>query len=323
MSRTLKASLLHARLMVRQAPDHVENWLALGRLLQLEQHNKEAVSVLEQAWARAADQQRWALYLSIAEALINLYQQLGRAEEFVLAITRVLAQPAMEAQGLDTGALRLRLGQFYLSRRDYPLALYHLRQALQYARQQHDPLALGEAYFLLGQLFRWQQQLERAEEHFRSALELATEQQQAARMANLYGALAGLLQKQERWKEAEAMQHNAVKIGRLLKQQAGLAQSLGSLGALQLQQEAYGKARKHLEESLTLYCKLENRRGEADQRTNLGIIASHGNELDEAETHLQQAWRLYQQLGFDVGVERTTSLLLQLAQLQRPDAVLQ
>lgn len=323
MTRTVVDCLNTARAAVELAPEHVENWLSLGRFCLLNNQPDEARRSFEQGWAAAADQQRWALYISLGEELVELYQKQGRAREFVMAAQRILHRPGLDDYGLSSEPLMLKLTQYFLATGSLQVASQYGNMALKSSRAMLDRASEGEAHFLLAQVSRRDKQLEQAEQHFRQALEIASELHQAARIANLYGALASLYQHQARWDEAEHMRRQAVKIGKLLKQKAGLASDLSHLGVVQLKQEKLTDARTSLEESLQLYRQLENLRGEADQLANLGIIATLEKDLPEAEQHLQRSWQLYEQLEYAPGSRHVTDLMVNLAQLQRPLMTLQ
>lgn len=323
MTRTVVDCLKTARLAAKQAPDHVENWLALGQLYQLDEQLDEARRSFEQGWAAAADQQRWSLYVTLAERLMDLYQQQGRNREFVMVGQRILRQSWLEPYGLQPEAVLLRLAQYFLAVKNMSAALHYAGQALVLAENLRDHQTGGDANFVMGQVFRHQSQLDRAESHFHKALEIAGKQQNAARMANLYSVLASIHQQREEWAEAEEMQNKGIRIGKLLKQQAGLASDYANLAISQLKQQRLKEARENLTEALTLYRSLDNPRGEADQLANLGIVATLEEKLDEADVSLQQAWQLYHQIDYRRGIEQVTRLLVDLAQLQRPSATLQ
>ncbi len=323
MTRTVADCLKSAQLAVKQAPEHIENWLSLGQFQQLMEQTGPATRSFEQAWAAAADQQRWALYLTAAEQLLELYQRQGRRQEFVMACLRLLKQPWLDSYGFCAETVLLKLGQFYLTRGPHGVALHYLKQALAQAEQQLDKVNCGEAHFLLGQVLRKLEQFDQAEEHFRLALKIASELKQAARMANLYSVLARFYQQREQWQDAETMQAKSIEIGKLLKQQAGVASGLSNLGIVQMKQEHLLQARQSFTEALELYRSLENTAGEADQLTNLGILATLESQLEDAERYLQQAWQHYQTLALPPRIEQVTQLLVNLAQLQKPHATLQ
>lgn len=323
MTRTVADCLKSAHFAVKQAPEHVENWLSLAQLQQCMKQSGPASCSFEQALAAAADQQRWALYMTAAEHLLELYQRRGRSQEFVLLCQRLLRQPELSLYGLCAESILLKLGQFYLARGPHSLALHYLNQGLTLAQQQLDQISCGEAHFLLGQVLRKLEQPDQAEDHFRQALQIATELKQAARMANLYSVLARFYQQREQWEDAETMQGKSIEIGKLIKQQAGVASGLSNLGIMQMKQDRLTEAQQSFNEALALYRSLENANGEADQLTNLGILATMGNRLEEAEQNLQQAWQHYQALDLTPRVEQVTQLLINLAQLQKPHVTLQ
>jgi|GEM_PF-3088189 len=323
MTRTVADCLKSALLSVKQAPEHVENWLSLAQLQQCMSQPELSSRSFEQALAAAADQQRWALYLTAAESLLELYQHRGRSQEFVLLCLRLLQQSELSQYGFCPETVLLKLGQFYLASGSYSVALHYLKRALILAEQQLDQNSCGEAHFLLGQVLRKLERQDRAESHFRQALQIASELKQAARMANLYSVLARFYQQREQWQDAQTMQAKSVEIGKLIKQQAGVASGLSNLGIVQMKQDHLKDARQSFKESLELYRSLGNPDGEADQLTNLGILATLDNQLDEAEQQLQQAWQHYQARGLQPRIEQVTQLLVNLAQLQKPHATLQ
>ena len=323
MSRSLQQLLLQARSAVEMAPDHIENWLMLAKFQQLQKLYAEAICSLEQGWARAAEQQRLALYLVIGERLLELYKLQGRGEEMALVARRLLANSELMALGMDRGTIHLKLAEYYRAASQSESALVHGGLALQLSAEQGDRYQEGEACFVLGRLYNRSQQIDQAEDYFTRALRIASELHQAVRMANLYSALANIAQQRERWDDAESMRRNAIRIGELLEHKAGLASDNANLGVTLMKQDKLKEAQGAFEKSLSLYKTLDNRKAEANQRMNLGIVLTHRNVLDEAEEQLQKGWGLYHLLDDAAGQQRATDLLVNLALLQKPFATLQ
>ena len=221
---------------------------------------------------------------------------------------------ALPDAGLAERAMLLvNLGNLYNRVGDYLLAVQHLEQGLELARQANDPQVEIAALNRLAQVASERGTFDKAQLYLDEVLVLAREQEDLSCVASTLSMLGSIAWKWGDLQQAEKCCHESLAIYRELDNKHRIAKTLNILGILATVQENLEQAEGYYEQGLSMAREIDNRLLVADLLNNLGYLNHHSiKNLEKAKRCYQESLLIAREIDHRAGA---TSTLINLGQL--------
>jgi predicted ATPase/class 3 adenylate cyclase len=290
------------------AGERISEYLSLiARHYELAGETEKAVHFLQRLGEESLQVSAFRDAVRAFEGVLALYPavELGEAEAESTTIPNAdLAERAM---------LLVQLGNLYNRVGDYLVAVQHLEQGLDLARQSKDSQAEIAALNRLAQAASERGSYETAQRYLGEVLALAREQEDLVCIASTLSMLSTIAWKWGDLEQAEKCGHESLAIYRKLGDRYKISQLHNILGILATLQENYNQAEEYYEQGLRMAREADLRQIVADLLNNLGYLNHHriGN-LAKASQCYQASLLIAKEIDHRSGA---TSTLINLGQL--------
>lgn len=200
----------------------------------------------------------------------------------------------IQADSTELAYINESLGDVYLLKAEYSLALDHFNSALEYINVSDD---LARIHYKCGQICERWGNYEKALEYFNSGLHLISDKDTNKTVSQIYIGLGMVYFRQENITEALKYTEKALVILEKIDNDSSLADVYNNLGIIYSKSEDLEKSLEYHQKSLEIRKRIGLSRGVAASSNNLGYVHQLNNNLEQAKEYYLKSIELSEKIG--------------------------
>ncbi len=193
------------------------------------------------------------------------------------------------------------IGYAYVKKGDFSLALQMLEEAITLHQNNDDKEGLAIAYNNVGLAYWNQSDFANALNYFLKALKLFEEIGNKTRLAKCYNNIGNINVSQGNYTEALKYYFLSLKIAEQLQNKTDLGFTYNNIGMVYVQQNKLDEAIRFFEKSLAICQSIGDKEGIGTSYLNMGAIYQDKKHLYDANANYFKALEIYESIGDDAG----------------------
>jgi signal transduction histidine kinase/CheY-like chemotaxis protein/Tfp pilus assembly protein PilF/HPt (histidine-containing phosphotransfer) domain-containing protein len=193
------------------------------------------------------------------------------------------------------------IGYAYQKKGDFSLALQMLEEAIIIHEENNDKEGLAIAYNNIGLVYWNQSDFASALKQFLKALKLFEEIGNKTRLAKCYNNIGNINVSQGNYPEALKYYFLSIKIAEQLQNKTDLGFTYNNIGMVYVQQNKTDEAIQFFEKSLAICQSIGDKEGIGTSYLNMGAIYQDKKQFYDANANYFKALEIYETIGDDAG----------------------
>lgn len=193
------------------------------------------------------------------------------------------------------------IGYAYQKKGDFSLALQMLEEAIIIHEENNDKEGLAIAYNNIGLVYWNQSDFASALKQFLKALKLFEEIGNKTRLAKCYNNIGNINVSQGNYSEALKYYFLSIKIAEQLQNKTDLGFTYNNIGMVYVQQNKTDEAIQFFEKSLAICQSIGDKEGIGTSYLNMGAIYQDKKQFYDANANYFKALEIYETIGDDAG----------------------
>ncbi len=240
----------------------------------------------------------------LAESYLNLGDAYLNRGDYDIALTNFKRSLQIHEFVKDKQAIGRdynNIGYAHQKKGDFSLALQILEKAIVIHEENDDKEGLAIAYNNIGLVYWNQSDFANALNYFLKALKLFEEIGNKTRLAKCYNNIGNINVSQGNYPEALKYYFLSLKIAEQLQNKTDLGFTYNNIGMVYVQQNKTDEAIQFFEKSLAICISIGDKEGVGTSYLNMGAIYQDKKQFYDANANYFKALEIYESIGDDAG----------------------